>query len=223
MTGINVPIATISESASENKSASLPLHTMNSKKIIIITAPSGSGKTSITSHLLREFPQLTFSISATTRPPRKNEVDGKDYYFISEEAFRKKIEKDAFLEWEMVYAGRYYGTLQTEIERIWNEGKIPVLDIDVKGALNVRKKFPEKTLGIFIQVPSFSILEARLRKRGTEDNASIQMRLDKAAYEATYVDYFDAVVMNDVLETAQEVTEQLVRTFLEHKDSAGTS
>ena len=187
---------------------------MSAEKIVIITAPSGSGKTSITQHLLDAFPELTFSISATTRQPRPNEKDGVDYHFISEKQFKKQIDADAFLEWEMVYEGRYYGTLLSEIDRIWSEGKVPVLDVDVKGALKLREKFPGKTLGIFIKVPSWNVLEERLRKRGSEDEKSIQMRLDKAAYEATYIDYFDAVVVNDVLADARAEAEKYVGEFL---------
>ena len=137
-------------------------------KILIITAPSGAGKTSITKHLMQRFPQLAFSISAATRTPRSNEKDGVDYYFMDEESFQHKIKEKAFAEWEMVYEGKYYGTLKSELERIWNNGQVPVLDIDVKGAIHVQKQYPINTLSVFIEPPSVEELKKRLMGRGTE-------------------------------------------------------
>jgi guanylate kinase len=183
-------------------------------KIIIITAPSGSGKTSIARHLLEVFPAVEFSISATTRAPRGNEVNGREYYFLSTEDFEQKIRTGAFLEWEMVYKGKYYGTLQSEIERMWMQDKIPLLDIDVHGAMHVQKLFPGRCLSIFIEAPSFEALKERLVNRGTETPESLEARLAKAAHEKQYKDSFDAVIVNDVLERAQKDAETLVKDFI---------
>lgn len=183
-------------------------------KIIIIAAPSGSGKTSITRHLLQQFPQLAFSISATTRAPRGAEVHGREYYFLSEADFRQRIEDGAFVEWEMVYAGKYYGTLRSEIDRMWQAGQVPVLDIDVQGALHVKNQFGAQCLSIFIQAPSVAELQRRLEARGTETPESLQARVSKAAYEMTFRDQFDAVVMNDDLSKAREDAAVLVGDFL---------
>lgn len=184
------------------------------QKILIITAPSGSGKTSITRHLLGTFPQLEFSVSAATREARGNEQHGKDYYFISLEEFRDKIQKKEFAEWEMVYEGKYYGTLKAELKRIWNADKTPVLDIDVKGAIHVQKQYPEKTLSIFIEPPSVEELKKRLNSRGTESEESLKARVNKAAYEISFKDQFDKVVVNDDLEKACLLAEDIVRRFL---------
>src|SRR4051812_33427405 len=144
------------------------------QKIIIITAPSGAGKTSITRHLLRTFSsRLAFSVSAATRQARGNEKNGVDYYFMSQEDFTNKIQHEEFIEWEMVYEGKYYGTLKSELIRIWKEGKVPVLDIDVKGAIHVQQQFPETTLSIFIEAPSIEELKKRLQSRGTESEESL--------------------------------------------------
>lgn len=183
-------------------------------KIILITAPSGSGKTSIVKRLMDEMPRLAFSISATTRPPRENETDGKDYYFISEEDFKEKIHQRKFLEWEMVYEGRYYGTLKSEMSRIWAEGKVPVLDIDVQGAIHVQQQYPVNTLSIFIQAPSLEELEARLRKRGTETDETLKTRLNKSAYEMSFKKHFKKVVVNDQFDKACRETQQIVAEFL---------
>jgi guanylate kinase len=185
-----------------------------SGKIIIITAPSGAGKTSITQHLLHEFPTLTFSISAATRKPRGSEVNGKDYYFISEEDFKQKIQHNEFLEWEMVYEGKYYGTLKSEMERIWKECKTPVLDIDVKGAIHVQQQYPGQCLSLFIQAPSVDELRKRLESRGTETPESLHTRLSKAEYEMSFRHKFDAVVINDDLKKAQLEAAALVQQFL---------
>ena len=187
---------------------------MNAGKIIIITAPSGAGKTSITRYLLNHFSQLSFSISASTRNRRFNEVEGKDYYFLAEEDFHKKIANNEFVEWEMVYEGNYYGTLKSEMERIWAQDKIPVLDIDVKGAIHVQEQFQGKCLSLFIQAPTINELRNRLESRGTETDKSLSTRLNKAAYEMSFKDSFDAIIVNDVLANAQVKAKALVENFL---------
>ena len=183
-------------------------------KIIIITAPSGAGKTSIAKYLLDKYPQLSFSISATTRAARGNEQHGIEYYFISVDAFQQKIEEDAFIEWEMVYEGKYYGTLKSELERIWSQGKTPVLDIDIKGAIDLQKQFSKNTLSIFIEPPSIEELKKRLESRGTETAESIQTRLNKAAYEISFKDQFNKIIVNADLEKACAETETVVKEFL---------
>src|SRR5215216_2406056 len=164
-------------------------------KIIIITAPSGAGKTSITHHLLKIIHQLAFSVSATTRRLRDNEKHGKDYYFISEEEFTQKIQHNEFVEWEMVYEGKYYGTLKSELARIWNEEKIPVLDIDVKGAIHVQQQYPETTLSLFIEPPGVGELKRRLQSRGTESEESLNARINKAAYELSFKHSFTHIII----------------------------
>ncbi|MGL6266629.1 MAG: guanylate kinase, partial [Chitinophagaceae bacterium] len=169
--------------------------TSSNHKIIIIAAPSGAGKTSITRYLLAKFPEkLAFSISAATRQPRGQEKDGKEYYFISPEQFREKIKEDAFIEWEMVYEGKYYGTLRSELEKIWKAGKIPVLDIDIKGAINVQKQYPNQSISLFIEPPSVNELRKRLEFRGTETPESIEARISKATYELSFKDKFDHII-----------------------------
>lgn len=184
------------------------------KKIILITAPSGSGKTSIVNHLMKKFPQLAFSVSATTRQPRKNEKEGLHYYFISEPEFREKIHNKEFLEWEMVYEGKYYGTLKSDIERIWNENKIPVLDIDVQGAIHVQQQYPVNTIAIFIQAPSVEELKRRLKLRGSETDASLQARLNKSSYEMTFKTHFENIIINENFQTACNEADQIVGKFL---------
>jgi guanylate kinase len=183
-------------------------------KVIIITAPSGSGKTSITHYLLKQFPKLAFSISATTRKPRGEEIHGKEYYFLSEEDFKQKIQEDAFVEWEMVYEGKYYGTLRSEISRMWNEGQVPVLDIDVQGALHIKQQLPGLVLSLFIEAPSVEELRKRLESRGTETEETMQVRLSKAAYEMSFKHQFDAIVVNDNLERAQKNAGSIIEAFL---------
>ena len=187
---------------------------MQQNKIIIITAPSGAGKTSITRFLLNKYPALAFSVSATTRTPRSNEQHGTDYYFISVGEFQQHIMQNDFVEWEMVYEGKYYGTLKSETQRIWNEGKTPLLDIDVQGAIHVQQQFPTASLSVFIQPPSVDVLRKRLQNRGTETEESIATRLGKAAYELSFTHAFDAVIVNDYFEIACAETEKVIQQFL---------
>jgi len=183
-------------------------------KLIIITAPSGAGKTSITKYLMRRFPQLAFSISAATRKPRGYEKDGVDYHFISEEEFKQKIQHEEFVEWEMVYEGKYYGTLKSEMQRIWSENKIPVLDIDVKGAIHVQQQYPETSLSLFIEPPSVDVLRNRLESRGTENAESLAARINKSAYELSFKDQFNRHIVNDDLARACSEAEELVLEFI---------
>jgi guanylate kinase len=183
-------------------------------KLILITAPSGAGKTSIVQHLMKAYPQLVFSVSATTRKPRGNEKEGVDYYFISEEEFSEKIHHKEFLEWEMVYEGKYYGTLKSEIERIWALKKVPVLDIDVQGAIHVQQQYPVNTIAIFIQAPSLEELKNRLQGRGSETEESLQARVSKASYEMTFKKHFENVIINKDFEIACSETEKIVSAFL---------
>lgn len=187
---------------------------MPANKIIIITAPSGAGKTSITRFLLKKYPSLAFSVSATTRSPRGSEQEGIDYYFIDIPAFQQHIQQSHFIEWEMVYEGKYYGTLKNETERIWHEGRTPLLDIDVQGAVHVQQQFPHDSLSIFIQPPSIETLRQRLLNRGTETKESVQTRLGKASYELSFTHAFDTVVMNDNFEVACNETEAAIQLFL---------
>jgi guanylate kinase len=187
----------------------------NQQKILIITAPSGAGKTSITRFLLEHFSEsLAFSISAATRQPRGNEQNGKDYYFMSQEEFMNRIQHEEFVEWEMVYEGKYYGTLKSELQRIWNMSKIPVLDIDVKGAIHVQNQFPETTLSIFIEPPSVDELKRRLRWRGTETDESLNARISKSAYELSFKHSFDHIIVNNDLENACQEAVKVVSEFI---------
>ena len=188
---------------------------MKRGKLFVFSAPSGSGKTTLVHHLLSQNLPLGFSISATSRAPRGQEIDGKDYYFLSEEDFRKKINEDAFVEYEEVYAGAFYGTLRSEIERLWAEGKHVLFDIDVVGGLNVKAQFPEETLSIFVQPPSLEELENRLRSRGTETEDKIQQRLDKSAKELVYAQDFDTILVNDNLNIAKQEVLRVVKQFLQ--------
>ncbi|MBO9565871.1 MAG: guanylate kinase [Niastella sp.] len=183
-------------------------------KILIITAPSGAGKTSITRHLLQLMPQLAFSVSAATRNARGNERNGVDYYFMSVEDFQQKIRDQQFVEWEMVYEGKYYGTLKSELERIWGNGQVPVLDIDVKGAIHVQQQYPNSTLSIFIEPPSVDELKRRLESRGTETVESLQARVNKASYEISFKHHFHRIVINAQLDKAREEAMGIVKDFL---------
>ena len=184
-------------------------------KIIIITAPSGAGKTSITKQLLKTFPdKLAFSISAATRQKREYEKDGVDYYFMSVDDFKEKIQHNAFIEWEMVYEGKYYGTLISEIHRIWKVGKIPLLDIDVQGAVHVQQEHREQSLSIFIEPPSVDELKKRLSSRGTETPESLATRINKATYELSFKDHFDKVIVNADLEKACKEAVDIISDFI---------
>jgi guanylate kinase len=187
---------------------------VSAKKLIIITAPSGAGKTSITRFLLEKYPFLSFSISAATREARGAEKNGVDYYFMSEADFRQKIDDDAFVEWEMVYEGKYYGTLKSELARIWQMEKVPVLDIDVKGAIHVQQQFAGDCLSIFIEPPSIEELKNRLAGRGSETPESLATRVNKASYEISFKDHFHLTIINDLLEKACEEAENAILQFL---------
>ena len=184
------------------------------QKMIVITAPSGAGKTSITRHLMKVFPQLSFSISAATRQPRSNEKNGTDYYFMTVEEFQQKILNEEFVEWEMVYEGKYYGTLKSELRRMWSSEHIPVLDIDVQGAIHVQKEYPVNSLFIFIKPPSIDELKKRLEGRGSESAESLNARVSKAAYELSFVNQFNNVVENKDFEVACKEAESIVERFI---------
>ena len=184
-------------------------------KLIVFSAPSGSGKTTIVRHLLGvEKLNLEFSISATSREKRGNEIDGKDYYFLSAKEFKNKIKSDEFLEWEEVYRDNFYGTLKTEVERIWAKGKNVIFDIDVSGGLRIKRKFPEQALAVFVKPPSIDELKIRLKKRKTESADKINMRVAKASAELATAPLFDVIIVNDNLEKALKEAEALVGDFL---------
>ena len=183
--------------------------------LIIVTAPSGGGKTTIVHHLIKTFSELAFSVSATNRPKRENEVEGIDYYFISTEEFKRKIAQQAFLEYEEVYAGRFYGTLKSELERLWAEKKCIIFDVEVHGALNIRKAYPESALTVFIMPPSKEILFDRLRQRNTENAETLKQRMTRAEEELNYASRFDSVIFNDNLQEAFAQAEKLVKNFLD--------
>ncbi|MFZ4521933.1 MAG: guanylate kinase [Bacteroidales bacterium] len=183
-------------------------------KAIIVSAPSGAGKTTMVKHLLKVVNRLEFSISACSRKQREGEVDGRDYYFISAEDFRNKIVHDEFVEWQEVYPGSYYGTLKSEMDRIWSLGKSPIFDVDVVGGVNLKKYFGAQGLGIFIHPPSIEELETRLKKRGTESEETLRKRVDKAAYELTFAPSFDKIIINDNLEVKCREIVDVVEAFL---------
>ncbi len=187
---------------------------MKQGKLIIFSAPSGAGKTTIVRHLLKKFPQLSFSISATTRESRGSEQHQNDYYFISKEDFLHKIARQEFVEFEEVYSGTFYGTLRSEIERIWNEDKHVIFDIDVEGGLRLKRKYEEDALAIFVQPPSLAVLKERLTGRGTDSEEKLQERFIKAEKELLYADKFDVILKNYDLETACKEAEKLVGDFL---------
>lgn len=188
---------------------------MTKGKAFIFAAPSGSGKTTIVKHLLEQRPDLGFSISASTRDKRgRTEQNGKDYYFLSRDDFQKRIKEDDFVEWEEVYTGNYYGTLKEEIQRIWDEGRHVVFDVEVKGAMNLKKYFGEDALAVFVKVPSIAELEKRLTTRGTESRESLSQRLYRAKFEMGFEDKFDVTLVNEVLEDSYRDAEKLVNDFL---------
>jgi guanylate kinase len=184
-------------------------------KFIIVSAPSGAGKTSIVRRLMQAGLNLEFSVSATSRAPRPGEADGRDYFFITAEEFRQKIKQGELLEWQEVYAGQFYGTLKSEVERIWKAGNHVLFDVDVKGGMNLKKMFPEISVSLFIMPPSLEILEQRLRLRSTETEESLRKRLDKAGEEIKFSDRFDVIIINDQLEVAVQQSIKTVRQFLE--------
>lgn len=183
-------------------------------KLIIFSAPSGAGKTTIVHHLLKTVPGLEFSISATTRKARGEEVNGKDYYFISKEEFLHRIAKKQFVEFEEVYSGTFYGTLRTEIERIWQQGKTVIFDIDVEGGLHLKRKYEDQALAIFVQPPSLEVLKERLAGRGTDSKEKLAERFIKAEKELNYAPQFDIILKNYDLQTACAEAEELVKNFL---------
>jgi guanylate kinase len=188
---------------------------MKKGKLLVFSAPSGSGKTTIVRHLLsKEDLNLEFSISAATREARGEEINGKDYYFMSIEEFKKHIKADDFVEWEEVYRDNFYGTLKTEIERIWTNGKNVIFDIDVAGGLRIKKKFPEETLAVFVKPPSIDELKIRLKKRSTESEDKINMRIAKASVELATAPQFDKIIKNYDLDIAKEEAYELVKEFL---------
>lgn len=186
-------------------------------KLIILSAPSGSGKSTILQSLLPRGLNLAFSISATSRAPRGTEKDGVEYYFISPEEFKRRIDNDEFLEYEEVYTGKYYGTLKSEVERILNAGKNVIFDVDVVGGTNIKKYYGDQACAIFIQPPSKEVLRQRLVGRATDAPEVIEARLAKAEYELSFAPQFDTVIVNDVLETTQEEAYQTIKTFLTQK------
>lgn len=188
---------------------------MKKEKLIVFSAPSGSGKTTIVRDLLgKKDLNLEFSISAASREPRGEEVNGKDYYFMSTEEFKKHIKNEAFLEWEEVYRDNFYGTLKSEIERIWALGKNVIFDIDVAGGLRIKHKFPEETLAVFVKPPSIDELKIRLKKRSTESDDKINMRIAKASVELATAPQFDKIIKNHNLDIAKEEAYQLVKAFV---------
>lgn len=183
-------------------------------KLLIFSAPSGSGKTTIVRNLLAKHNSFEFSISACSRPIRKGEVNGHDYYFLSPEEFKAKIDRDDFVEWEEVYPGSYYGTLKSELNRIWSKGNHVVFDVDVKGGLNLKKKFGDQALALFVMPPSLESLRTRLELRGTETQDSIEKRVGKAKEEMSYANEFDKIIVNNVLEAALNEAEKVVLKFI---------
>lgn len=183
-------------------------------KVVIFCAPSGSGKTTIVKHLLQVNPHLAFSVSACTRSKRANEEHGKDYYFLSHDEFKTRVDNHEFLEYEEVYGGNFYGTLKSEIDRIWAAGKAVIFDVDVVGGLNIKKYFGDKALAIFVKPPSVEVLEERLRYRSTETEETLRIRVNKAVSELGFENKFEVVLLNEHLETALAKAENLVTDFL---------
>ena len=187
------------------------------EKLIVLSAPSGAGKTSIVHYLLETIPSLSFSVSACNRAKRKNELHKKDYYFLDTSDFKKKIKENAFLEWEEVYPGQYYGTLKSELKRIWGNGKVVIFDVDVMGGLNIKKLYPKNCLAIFIAPPSIEALIERLQKRGTETKKNIKNRISKATEELQESKKFDKIVLNDHFDIACKSTSELITAFIKTK------
>jgi len=184
-------------------------------KLVIFSAPSGAGKTTIVKHLLGKYPnRISFSISASTRQPREGEIDGRDYYFISKEEFLHRIAKKEFIEFEEVYAGTFYGTLRSEVDRIWASGKHVIFDIDVEGGLHLKRKFHDRALAVFVQPPSLETLIQRLRGRGTDSEEKLRERIAKAEKELAYAERFDVILQNDELEKACQEAERLMLDFI---------
>ncbi len=190
---------------------------MNKGKIIVFSAPSGSGKTTIVHYLMSQIKNLHFSVSATSRLPRGNEVDGKDYYFLTPEDFRAKISSNDFIEYEEVYAGKYYGTLKSEVEKQLARGENVILDVDVKGGISIKQVYKDNALTVFVQPPSIECLRRRLIKRGTDSIETINNRIQKAEYEITFAHQFDKIIINDILEEAQKDALTTVREFIDQK------
>lgn len=185
------------------------------RKLIIISAPSGAGKTSIVHYLLKNIPEISFSVSACSRKKRENETHGKDYYFLGIDRFKNKIIEDAFLEWEEVYKNQFYGTLKSELKRISNEGKTSIFDVDVVGGLNIKKQYPKESLAIFIMPPSLEELRERLARRGTESEKSLQTRMEIAEQEIAKNNDFDIVILNDNFNSACEKIKEVIINFIE--------
>ncbi len=183
-------------------------------KLIVISAPSGAGKTSIVSYLLKNMETLSFSISACSREKRENEIEGKDYHFLGIEGFKRSIIEDSFLEWEEVYKNQFYGTFKSEVKRIWSKGKTVIFDVDVVGGLNIKKQYPKECLSIFIMPPSLEVLSKRLIGRGSESDESLQKRLNKAEEEISQNQQFDTVILNDDLSIACEETQEVITNFI---------
>ena len=185
-----------------------------SHKVLIFSAPSGSGKSTVVGHILSRHPEIEFSVSATSRSPRGEEVDGVEYLFYPEDIFRRLVEEDKFVEYEEVYPGRFYGTLKSEVNRIWGKGHVIIFDVDVKGGVNLKKYFGDQALSVFIQAPSVEVLRARLIGRGTDSMEEIEKRVAKASEEMTWAPKFDHILINDDLDTALAEAEQTVSDFL---------
>ena len=184
------------------------------RKLIVISAPSGAGKTSIVHYLLKNMPELAFSVSACSREKRENEIHGEDYYFLGVESFKNKISENVFLEWEEVYENQFYGTLKSEAERIWSAGKTVIFDVDVVGGLNIKKQYPTECLAIFIMPPSLEVLQERLVARASESDESLQKRLDKAGEEISKNQEFDSIILNDNFDIACKKTMEVIHNFI---------
>ena len=187
---------------------------MNNRKAILFSAPSGSGKTTIIREILKRFDCFEFSISATSRLPRQGEQDGVDYYFLTPDEFEKRVREGLFLEWEEVYAGTRYGTLKSEIDRIWDNGHVIIFDVDVNGGMNIKKFFGAEALALFVMPPSIEVLEMRLRNRGTETEETITKRLARSAAELKMSDHFDVTILNDDLSRAVDETQRVINNYL---------